>query len=172
MITCHLISAVQHERKPIVDRKTDQKSGSVGANNGDAEAEGQSSLPASVKCRMKKDTSAESVNYMNLFQLNPLLMHAAAAANPVAAFHQYIDPATSNQSVPTSAATGQDQLPYIKMENMEANEMNGPKDSGENSNTNNNKSNNKPTVKSTDLIETVLERQLLSKSLILVNIFK
>ncbi|CAO1403983.1 unnamed protein product [Diamesa hyperborea] len=162
--------SVQHERKPIVDRKTDQKSGTVGVNNGDAEADGP--LPT-VKCRMKKDTSAESVNYMNLFQLNPLLMHAAAAANPVAAFHQYIDPATNNQTVPTSAATGQEQLPYIKMENMEVNEMNGPKECGDNSSTNNNKSNNnKPTVKSTDLIETVLERQLLSESLDLINMLE
>lgn len=38
------------------------------------------------KSRLKKDVNNDSVNYLSLFQLNPLLMHAATGVNPAQSF--------------------------------------------------------------------------------------
>lgn len=63
--------AVQHERKPIVDRKDPHK-------NSTSENDMNSSEMTQSKSRLKKDSTNDSVNYLSLFQLNPLLMHAAS----------------------------------------------------------------------------------------------
>lgn len=62
---------MQHERKPIVDRKDPHK-------NSNSENDMNSTEMAQSKSRLKKDSTNESVNYLSLFQLNPLLMHAAS----------------------------------------------------------------------------------------------
>lgn len=64
-------SAVQHERKPIVDRKDPHK-------NSNSENDMNSTEMAQAKSRLKKGSENDSVNYLSLFQLNPLLMHAAS----------------------------------------------------------------------------------------------
>lgn len=69
-----LFLAVQHERKPIVDRKDTQKS-STSENDINTTEMTQS------KSRLKKESNNDSVNYLSLFQLNPLLMHAASGVH-------------------------------------------------------------------------------------------
>lgn len=64
------ILAVQHERKPLVDRKNDAHKNAQSSENGND----------LNKSRGKRDASGSSVNYLSLFQLNPLLMHAANAS--------------------------------------------------------------------------------------------
>lgn len=59
--------AVQHERKPIVDRKQDSHKSSTSENDQESTIS---------KSRLKKESASDSVNYLSLFQLNPLLMHA------------------------------------------------------------------------------------------------
>ena len=61
---------MQHERKPIVDRKDPHK-------NSNSEND-MNSTEMQSKSRLKKDSANDSVNYLSLFQLNPLLMHAAS----------------------------------------------------------------------------------------------
>lgn len=65
------VLAVQHERKPIVDRKEQHKSST---------SENDQEIMSQSKTRLKKDANSDSVNYLSLFQLNPLLMHAASNA--------------------------------------------------------------------------------------------
>ncbi|XP_070504742.1 orphan steroid hormone receptor 2 isoform X2 [Chironomus tepperi] len=60
---------VQHERKPIVDKKNDVMKAQQSQENG-----------SDLKSRNKRDSHPNSLNYLNLFQLNPLLMHAAGAS--------------------------------------------------------------------------------------------
>lgn len=68
----HTNLAVQHERKPLVDRKNDaMKNAQISENSNDNN---------NPKPRGKRDSSSSSVNYLSLFQLNPLLMHAAGAS--------------------------------------------------------------------------------------------
>lgn len=63
--------AVQHERKPLVDRKNDaMKNAQISENSNDN----------NQKPRGKRESTSSSVNYLSLFQLNPLLMHAASAS--------------------------------------------------------------------------------------------
>lgn len=61
---------MQHERKPIVDRKQDAHKNS-GSDNQDMSVQGKS--------RQKKMMSNESMNYLSLFQLNPSILMQAAA---------------------------------------------------------------------------------------------
>lgn len=69
--------AVQHERKPIVDRKEAHKSST---------SENDQEIMSQGKSRMKKEVNNDSVNYLSFFQLNPLLMHAASNVNPPQSF--------------------------------------------------------------------------------------
>jgi nuclear receptor subfamily 2 group C len=86
----YFILAVQHERKPIVDRKQDTHKSSTSENDQEILVQGKS--------RQKKETAAESMNYLSLFQLNPsLLMHAAATANPTQSYQQSASPPKSSE---------------------------------------------------------------------------
>ncbi|KAG5668270.1 hypothetical protein PVAND_016217 [Polypedilum vanderplanki] len=65
--------SVQHERKPIVDKNKDaMKSQS-------AHHDSSNSTESTLKMSRKREAqSSSNVNYLSLFQLNPLLMHAAS----------------------------------------------------------------------------------------------
>lgn len=54
---------MQHERKPIVDRKQDAHKSSTSENDQE--------IMSQAKSRQKKDATNESMNYLSLFQLNP-----------------------------------------------------------------------------------------------------
>lgn len=62
--------SVQHERKPIVDRKEQHKSPDNDNDSGMMQS----------KSRLKKEPN-DSVNYLSFFQLNPLLMAASNVNN-------------------------------------------------------------------------------------------
>lgn len=78
--------SVQHERKPIVDRKQDQNKSSTSEND----QENTQSKPR------KKDPMSDSVNYLSLFQLNPLLLQAASGVNSSQNFHQSLGVSSSS----------------------------------------------------------------------------
>lgn len=71
-----MLLAVQHERKPIVDRK----------DNKSSTPENDQEMMSQSKSRLKKDSANDSVNYLSLFQLNPLLMHAASGVHQAQAY--------------------------------------------------------------------------------------
>jgi hypothetical protein len=78
------ISAVQHERKPIIDRKQDNHKNSTSEINHETSTQAKS---------RKKVLANESMNYLSLFQLNPsILMQAAANVNSAQSFQQNSSP--------------------------------------------------------------------------------
>lgn len=65
---------MQHERRPVFDKKNDANKSSTSEND-------QESLQS--KQRVKKDCTSDSVNYLSLFQLNPLLsMNPLVSSSP------------------------------------------------------------------------------------------
>jgi hypothetical protein len=69
---------VQHERKPLVDRKNDALKN---AQNSENSNDMSTSKSRGKQQQQQRDSAANnSVNYLSLFQLNPLLMHAAGAS--------------------------------------------------------------------------------------------
>lgn len=123
-----LFLAVQHERKPIVDRKEAHKSST---------SENDQEMMSQSKSRLKKDSNNDTVNYLSLFQLNPLLMHAAAGVN-------------SSQNFQTSPSKAADSA-GIKIEEAFVDDMSDAKLSMNN--------------ESTELIESVLEQKHLNETL-------
>lgn len=119
---------MQHERKPIVDRKEAHKSST---------SENDQEMMSQSKSRLKKDSNNDTVNYLSLFQLNPLLMHAAAGVN-------------SSQNYQTSPSKTADST-GIKIEEAFVDDMS---DSKLNMN-----------IDSTELIESVLEQKHLNETL-------
>lgn len=85
--------SVQHERKPIVDRKPDLNKISTSENDQEN---------THLKSR-KKESINDSVNYLTLFQINPLLLQAATGVNSSQNFHQSLG--VSSSSLETSPAT-------------------------------------------------------------------
>lgn len=86
-IKCGMRSdSVQHERKPIIDRKQDQNKSSTSEND----QENTLSKPR------KKESANDSVNYLSLFQLNPLLLQAATGVNSAQNFHQSLGVTSSS----------------------------------------------------------------------------
>lgn len=136
-----LVSAVQHERKPIVDRK--QQDGKSSTSENDQEI-------AQSKSRLKKESANDSVNYLSLFQLNPLLLHAASGVTQAQNFqHQPLGVAASS---PTKAndSTG------IKLEEPFMEDLSDKMNNNE----------------SSELFESVLEQKLLNDTFDLINMIE
>ncbi|CRK98195.1 CLUMA_CG011558, isoform A [Clunio marinus] len=136
--------SVQHERKPIVDRRQPE--------NKNASVENEQNSTLSAKLRMKKESSNDSVNYLSLFQLNPLLIHAV---NPAQAF---------SSGVPQSTAKQLTDSTNIKVEDTFTD------DSIESKTNNNNNSNNN--VECFELLESVEEQKLLKDSFNMISIIE
>lgn len=111
-----LVSAVQHERKPIVDRKGDQMKMQTNAAGGGGGAASELEADTVVR-RMKKETSESlSSGYLNFFQLNAFNLMNQTAGAGAAAHQQFED---------SGGATDNSQ-PFIKLETGEtATDLNG-----------------------------------------------
>lgn len=129
--------AVQHERKPILDRKQDAHKSSTSENDQE--------IPQS-KSRLKKDSANDSVNYLSLFQLNPLLMHAGV--NPSQSYQQSLCASSPTKAVETTG---------IKMEEPFVDDVLESKATNQ---------------ESSELFESVLEQKLLNDTFDMINMIE
>lgn len=119
-----------------MDRKETHKSST---------SENDQEIMVQTKSRLKKESGNDSVNYMSLFQLNPLLMHAASGVN-------------GSQNYQQPAHHKQNDLVGIKMEEPFADEMSERK--------------NVTHESSAEVFESAYEQKLLNDTFDMINIIE